>query len=76
MMSSSSFICSCFICLFVLFSTICCVLLPFEPVHNKTCVTSEDSNQPEHPPSMARTLFNPSLDSPKAVEGTCDQRRL
>ena len=26
--------------------------------------------------SMARILVHPSLDSPKAVEGTCDQRRL
>ena len=52
----------------------------FEPVHdntyNKTCVTSEDSEQPVHPPSMAWVLGYPSLDSLKTVEGTCDQQSL
>ena len=43
---------------------------------NKTCVTSKDSDQPGHPPSMAIALVHPILDSPEAVEGTCDQRRL
>ena len=37
-----------------------------------------DSDQPVHPhlPSTARVLLYPSLDSPEAAEGTCDQRRL
>ena len=39
----------------------------YEPAHNKiynkTCVTSKDSDQHIHPPSM------------DAVEGTCDKRR-
>ena len=54
--------------------------LKFEPAHDKTynkaCVTSKDSDQPVDPPSMARVLLYPSLDSPQAVEGICDQRRL
>ena len=49
----------------------------FEPVHNKTynktCVTSKDSDQPVHVPSMARVLVYPSLDRQEAVEDTCDQ---
>ena len=36
--------------------------------YNKTRVTSKD--QPVHPPSIARVLVHPSLDSPEAVEGT------
>ena len=51
-----------------------------EPAHdntyNKTYVTSKDSDQPVHPPSMSRLLIYPSLDSLKPVEGTCDQQRL
>ena len=51
-----------------------------EPAHDKTynytCVTSKDSDQPVHPPSLTRVLFYPSLDSPEAVEDTWDQRRL
>ena len=51
-----------------------------EPAHdktyNKTCMTSKDSNQLVHPPSMAMVLVYPSLDSPGAVEGTCGERRL
>ena len=39
-------------------------------------VTSKDSGQPAHPHSMARVLVYSSLDSPGAVESTCDQRRL
>ena len=39
----------------------------FEPAHNKTdkkiFVTSKDSDQPVHSPSMARVLVYPSLDS-------------
>ena len=42
----------------------------------KTCVTSKDSHQPVHPPSITRVLIYPSLDSLEAVKGTCDQRRL
>ena len=53
---------------------------PFEPVHdetyNKNCVTSKDLDQPVHPPSMARILVYPSLDSLESVDGTCDQQRL
>ena len=50
-----------------------------EPAHksyDKTCVTSKDSDQPVHPPSMARVLVYPSLDSLEAVESTCNQGRL
>ena len=47
-----------------------------DKTYNKTCVTIKDSNQPIHPSSMARLLFYTSLDSPEAVEGTCDQQRL
>ena len=35
-----------------------------------------DLDQPVYPPSMARVLLYPSLDSPEAVEGTCDQQNL
>ena len=42
-----------------------------EPVHdktyNKTCVTSKDSYQPVHPPSMAMVRLYPSLDSLETV---------
>ena len=44
-----------------------------DKTYNKTCVTSKDSDQPVHPPSMARVLVYPSLDSLEAVEVTCDQ---
>ena len=51
-----------------------------EPAHdktyNKTCVTNKDSAQPVYPPSMTSVLVYPSLDSSKALQGTCDQRRL
>ena len=47
-----------------------------DQTYNKTCVTSIDSDQPVHPPCIARVLVYPSLDSPEAVDGTCDQRRL
>ena len=54
--------------------------LIFESAHDKNCnkiiVTSKDSDQPVHPPSMARVPIYPSLDSLKAVKDTCDQRRL
>ena len=42
---------------------------------DKSCVTSKDSDQPVHPPSMARAPVYSSLDSLEAVEGTCDQQR-
>ena len=45
-------------------------------MYHKTCMTSKDSDQPAHPPSMARVLVYPSLNSLNAVEGTCDQQRL
>ena len=38
--------------------------------YNKPCATSEDSDQPVHPPSIARVLVYPSLDSPEAVKDT------
>ena len=44
--------------------------------YNKTCVTNKDSDQPVQPPSMARVSFIPFLDSPEAIEGKFDQRRL
>ena len=34
------------------------------------------THQPIHPPSMTRVLVYPSLYSPKAVEGTCNQWSL
>ena len=43
---------------------------------NKTCVTSKDSDQHIHPPSMAKVHVHSSLDSMEAVEGTWDQQRL
>ena len=52
-------------------------LLPYlpqnEPAHdkinNKTCITSKDSDQPVHPPSIARVPVYPPSDSLEAVEG-------
>ena len=45
-----------------------------KPAHDKTynqaCMTSKDSDKPVHPPSMARVLFYPSLDSLEAVKVT------
>ena len=38
--------------------------------------TSKDSDQPLHPPSMARVLLYPSLDSFEAVEGRYDKWNL
>ena len=44
----------------------------YEPAHDNTyskaCVTSKDSDQPVHLPSVARVLVYPSLDSLEAVE--------
>ena len=55
-------------------------LIIFEPAHNKTynesCVSSKDSDQLVHPPSMASILVYLSLDSLKGIEGTCNQQRL
>ena len=62
----------------------CCIVLQietpertFEPAHNKTYnktyVTSKDSDQLVHLPSMAWVLIYPSLDSLEAVESTCNQ---
>ena len=52
----------------------------YEPRHNKTYsktfVTYKDSDQCVNPSSMARVLVHPPLDSPEAVEDTCDQQRL
>ena len=55
-----------FFCCFFFFKK-----MVFEPVHdktyNKTCVISKDSDQPVHPPSMARVLFYIFFDSLGAV---------
>ena len=45
-----------------------------DKTYNKTCVTSKDSDQSVYPPSMARVLVHPYLDSQEAVEGTWDQQ--
>ena len=49
----------------------------FEPAHdktyNKTCVTSNVSYMPVHPPSMTNVLVQSSLDYLQPIEGTCDQ---
>ena len=37
-----------------------------DKTYNKTCMTSKDTGQPVHIPSMARVLVYPSLDSPEA----------
>ena len=44
--------------------------------YNTTCVTSKDSDQPVHPPSMERVLIYSSSDSQEAVEDTCNQPRF
>ena len=42
-----------------------------QPAYDKTYnMTRKDSDQPVNPPSMARVLVYPSLDSPETVEGT------
>ena len=50
----------------------------YEPAHDKTynkiCVISKSSDQYVHPFTMARVLVYPSLDSRRAVEGTCVQQ--
>ena len=46
--------------------------LKYEPAHDKTA----NSDQPAHPPSMARVLVYLFLDILDAAEGTCDQQRL
>ena len=47
-----------------------------DKTYNKTYVTRKDLDQHVNPPTTARVLVYPSLDSPEAVEGTCDQQRL
>ena len=47
-----------------------------DKTYSKICVTSKVSDQPVDTPSMKRVLIHSSLDSPEAVEGTCDQRRF
>ena len=44
--------------------------------YNKTSVTSKYSDQPVHPPSMAKDFIYPSLDSQEAVKDICNQRRF
>ena len=48
----------------------------YDKTYNKTCVTSKDYDQHIHPPGMARVSVHPSLDSPEALKGTCDNRRF
>ena len=50
--------------------------LTHDKTYNKKCMTSKDSAQPVHPPSMARVLVHLSLNNSEAVEGVCNQRRL
>ena len=56
-----------------------CIIYLYEPAqektYNKICVTSKDSDQPVHPPSMTILIY-PSLGGPDTIEGTCDQRRF
>ena len=47
-----------------------------DKTYNNTCVSSKDSDQPVHPPSIVRLLIYLSLDSLEAVEYTCDQQNL
>ena len=47
-----------------------------DKTYKKTCLTSKNSNQPVNPPCMAKVHVYPTLDSPEAVDDTCDQRRL
>ena len=47
-----------------------------DKTYNKTCVTRKDSDQPVHPLIRARAIVYRSLNSLKAVEGICNQRRL
>ena len=50
-------------------------VIAYELKHNnKTCVTSKDTAQPVHPPSMARLLVYLSLNSLEALKGTCSQQ--
>ena len=39
-----------------------------DKTYNKSSVTSKDSDQPVHPPSMTMVLVYTSLDSPEVVE--------
>ena len=50
--------------------------LAHDKTYTKPCVTSKDSDHPVHLPSMAKVLLYTSLASLKAIEGTCDQRKL
>ena len=49
----------------------------YEPAHDKTynnsCMTSKDSDQPVHSPSMAMVFVYPYFDNPEVVEGTRDR---
>ena len=49
-----------------------------EPAHDKTnkmaCVPSEDSDQPEHPPSLTRVFAVHSVDSSAPIFSSCGQR--
>ena len=57
-------ICSCNF-IKVWYKRIWCILLEsaHDKTYNKTCVTSKGTDQPVHPPSIARALVYPSLDS-------------
>ena len=55
------------------------VLTEYVPVHdktsNKTCASSEDSDQPIHT-QYDKDHAYPTLNSPETIEDPCDQRRL
>ena len=38
----------------------------YDKIYSKTCVTSNNSDQPVHPSSIARVLVYPTVDSPDA----------
>ena len=44
-----------------------------DKTNNKTCVASNDTDQPVHPPITAKVLAYPSLDSLVATEDTISE---
>ena len=63
----------CVCCFFSSFNFI--TELEHDKTYNKTCVTSKGSDQPVHPPSLAKTLVYPSLDSLKAHASSEDSNQ-
>ena len=47
-----------------------------EPAHGKNYIQLDLCDQPVQPHSMARVLVYSSLNSLRALEGTCDHQRL